>query len=73
MWASRRSLLEMSSPGLVPVIPIGEALCHLNRDGRDKPGHDNAIGKGLTCPIYDYIPMSVLAAMFHEQRGPDPE
>jgi hypothetical protein len=25
--------------GLVPGIPIGEARCSSNRDGRDKPGH----------------------------------
>jgi hypothetical protein len=28
--------------GLAPVIPVSMArLCPLNRDGRDKPGHDN--------------------------------
>jgi hypothetical protein len=28
-------------PGLVPGISIhGAGLCQCNRDGRDKPGHD---------------------------------
>jgi hypothetical protein len=28
-------------PGLVPGISIREAEhCHMNRDGRDEPGHD---------------------------------
>ena len=37
----------MSSPsviaGLVPAIPLRRAKqCDMNRDGRDKPGHDGA-------------------------------
>jgi hypothetical protein len=27
-------------PRLVPGIPIPNAYCQLQRDGRDKPGHD---------------------------------
>jgi hypothetical protein len=31
-------------PGLVPGIPIRKAMpCLPKRDGRDKPGHDNAV------------------------------
>ena len=32
--------------GLVPVIPIREALRFSNRDGRDRPGHD---GRDMCC------------------------
>ena len=27
----------------VPAIPLSRAMCHMNRDGRDKPGHDDEI------------------------------
>ncbi len=38
-------------PGLVPGIPkAGARTCHLNRDGRDKPGHDNAGNGWRRCP-----------------------
>jgi hypothetical protein len=28
--------------GLVPVIPLRDAMCPPDRDGRDKPGHDKS-------------------------------
>jgi hypothetical protein len=34
--------------GLVPVIPLRDALCPPKRDGRVKPGHDKARGLGMT-------------------------
>jgi hypothetical protein len=41
--------IENSPPvitGLVPVIPIAEAMpCLLYRDGRDKPGHDETLSQ----------------------------
>jgi len=32
--------LEIVIAGLVPAIPIMGALCLVNRDGRNKSGHD---------------------------------
>ena len=34
------ALVQIVIAGLVPAIPLGMALCPMNRDGRDKPGHD---------------------------------
>jgi hypothetical protein len=34
-------------PGLVPGVPIPRARCLHDRDGRDKPGHDNETGASL--------------------------
>jgi hypothetical protein len=39
---------EIDSPtdviaGLDPAISIRRAPCHHNRDGRDKPGHDDSM------------------------------
>ena len=37
----RRTCLSFVVTGLVPVIPLRMAMrCLINRDGRDKPGHD---------------------------------
>jgi len=48
-----RSEGGMSSPsviaGLVPAIPLRRAKqCDMNRDGRDKPGHDGASYRSAT-------------------------
>jgi hypothetical protein len=48
-------------PGLVPGIPIRKARhCHMNRDGRDKPGHDelgfNARYEVVIIPYTAYPP-----------------
>ncbi len=35
-------------PGLVPVIPLRDALRFLSVDGRDKPGHDESVARTAT-------------------------
>src|SRR5690349_9711317 len=63
-WRKRSDCNRSSSAfnviaGLVPAISLREArLCPLNRDGRDKPGHDisrDGSGGGLRQRLYRKI------------------